>query len=316
MSKVTIIIPSYNHQNFLLQRLQSIANQTYKDWEAIIIDDKSTDKSVDILNEFIASNPNFNLKKIIVNDINSGSGYKSWQKGIELAHSEYIWIAETDDYCEPTFLEETTRLLDENKNVALVFAATNYVDSQNKFLYDSSNRTKEINVTDNEFQVFESKVFLNKLPLNPLITNGSSVLFRKPAIAIASAIFTNKQISDLFLWTHLLKDKEFIFLNKKLNFFRRHEASTTTINNRENRENLYNEYVVYLNYFQSPSKTIRSVIYDYILNFVFTKQNIKGCFYLAPLKKIVSLNRIKLYSILFKTYVQVLISKINMKLHA
>lgn len=316
MSKVTIIIPSYNHQDFLLQRLQSIQNQTYKDWEAIIIDDKSTDNSVNILNEFIASNPNFNVKKIIVNEANSGSGYKSWQKGIELAHSEYIWIAETDDYCEATFLEETTHLLDENKNAALVFTATNYVDSQNKFLYDSSNRTKEINVQNDDFEIFKNEILLSKLPLNPLITNGSSVLFRKPAIVIPSEIFANRQMSDLFLWTHLLKNKEFIFLNKKLNFFRRHETSTTTITNQENRESLYNEYVAYINYFQSTSKTVRSVMYDYIRNFVFTKQNKKGCFYLEPLKKIVSLNKITFYSILLKTYTQVLISKIKMKLYA
>ncbi len=315
MAKVSIIIPSFNHSKFLVKRLETIANQSFKDWEAIIIDDKSTDASVQIIEKFLEDNPIFKIKYFIKNSENSGSGYYSWKKGIELAQTEYIWIAETDDYSDLTFLEEQFSVLEQNKSATLSFCTSNYVED-GKIIYNSTKRTKDLNVLDGESNVFNGKVLIDKMPFNTYITNGSAVVFRKPLKPIPETIFNNKQTSDLFLWTFLIQNSDFIFLNKKLNFFRRHETSTTTINNKENRENLYNEYVTYLNYFQSPSKTIRSVIYDYILNFVFAKQNKKGYFYLAPLKNILSLNRIKLYSILFKTYVQVLISKINMKLHA
>ncbi len=315
MAKVSIIIPNYNHSEFLTDRLQTIVNQTYKDWEAIIIDDKSTDASVQIIEKFLEENPIFKIKHFIKNTQNSRSGYYSWKKGIELAQTEYIWIAETDDYSDLTFLEEQISVLEQNKSATLSFCTSNYVENE-KIIYNSTKRTKDLNVLDGESNVFNEKVLIDKMPFNTYITNGSAVLFRKPLKPIPEIIFNNKQTSDLFLWTFLIQNSDFIFLNKKLNFFRRHETSTTTINNKENRENLYYEYVAYLNYFQSPIKTIRSVIYDYILNFVFAKENKKSYFYLAPLKKIASLNRIQLYSILFKMYVQVLISKINMKLHA
>ena len=53
MAKLSIILPSYNHSEFLQDRLESIKNQSYKDWEAIIIDDKSTDNSIEIIRKFI-----------------------------------------------------------------------------------------------------------------------------------------------------------------------------------------------------------------------------------------------------------------------
>ena len=89
MPNVSIIIPSYNHAIFLQDRLNSIVNQTYKDWETIIIDDKSTDNSVEIIEKFIKQNLNFKVKHFCVNETNSGSGYHSWKKGIELAETNY-----------------------------------------------------------------------------------------------------------------------------------------------------------------------------------------------------------------------------------
>ena len=90
-------MPCFNHAKFLQERLDTILNQTYTDWELIIIDDQSTDTSIAILSEFVKKNVS-RVKHFIINESNSGSGYFSWQKGIELAQTKYIWIAETDDF--------------------------------------------------------------------------------------------------------------------------------------------------------------------------------------------------------------------------
>ena len=145
MSKVSIILPSYNHKKFLKQRLDSIVNQSFTDWELIIIDDCSTDGSIEVLTDFVKLYKD-KVKHFILNESNSGSGYTSWKKGIELANTEYVWIAETDDYSEVIFLEETIKILEQNKECALVFCNSNYVDEQNIFLYDSSSRTKHLKV--------------------------------------------------------------------------------------------------------------------------------------------------------------------------
>lgn len=269
MTQVSIIVPSYNHGQFLMDRLTTIANQTYKDWEAIIIDDKSTDNSVEIITKFIEDNPGFKVKYFIVNEINSGSGYNSWRKGLELVETEYVWIAETDDYSDPSFLEESVKVLDENKNCALVFCATNYVEN-GQIIYTSANRTNDLNVDENNYKIIKSDVFLNRMPFNPYIINGSSVVFRKPNIKIPQDIFKHRQSSDLFFWTFLLQNSAFGFLNQKLNYFRRHENSTTTkISNSKQSVLTYKEFAFYLKYFNyshQNKKFIEHYFNHYIWN--------------------------------------------------
>ena len=97
---VSIIVPNYNHARFLPERLNSIFNQTFQDYEVILLDDASTDNSVEILNRY-AANPK--VSHFIVNQENSGSPFKQWKRGIDLARGEFVWIAESDDYSNTTF---------------------------------------------------------------------------------------------------------------------------------------------------------------------------------------------------------------------
>lgn len=267
MSKVSIILPSYNHSQFLLERLESILLQTYKNWEAIIIDDKSTDKSVEVITKFLKENPDFKVKYFIKNETNSGSGYNSWQKGIELAESEYIWIAETDDYSDPSFLYELVSVLDANKNCSLAFCTSNYVEN-GKIVYNSIKRTEDLHVKQNYFKIVDNKVFLNRMPFNAYITNGSAVVFRKPQTEIPYTIFNNRLCSDLFLWTYLVQISSFAFLNKELNYFRRHEGSTSSYLQKHKQESIYHEKAKYLNYFAQTEK-YNQFIDHYIKHYIW-----------------------------------------------
>ena len=112
MPQVSVIIPNYNYEKYLEQRLISIINQTYRDFEIIFLDDSSNDKSV-LLAKSILANTNIPFE-IHINEKNSGSPFEQWNKGLQIAKSEYIWIAEADDFCEYHFLEQlstTGRLL-------------------------------------------------------------------------------------------------------------------------------------------------------------------------------------------------------------
>lgn len=271
MPRVSIIIPSYNHAKFLEQRLQTILNQTYTNWEAIIIDDKSSDNSAEIIEQFIIQHPNFKVKTFIKNEQNSGSGYKSWQKGLELADSEYVWIAETDDYSDVNFLSELVFCLESHKEAALAFCGSNYVNENERFLYDSSNRTKDLNVAEGDFKLFSAHYYTNKTPFSTYITNGSSVLFRRPKSKIPPEVFNSLQMSDIFLWTYLLQNKSFVFLNKRLNFFRRHEDSTTTRLSTTKKMNLYKEKIKYLEFFKIKNKN-KALINHYFNHYVWNNK--------------------------------------------
>ena len=92
MAKVSVVIPNYNHARFLPKRVDSVLRQTFQDFDLILLDDCSTDDSRSILSKY-ADDPRV---KIEFNEVNSGSSFKQWNKGVGLARGEYVWIAESD----------------------------------------------------------------------------------------------------------------------------------------------------------------------------------------------------------------------------
>lgn len=117
---VSVIIPNYNHARYLDRRLQTVLNQTYPDFEVWILDDHSTDNSLEVIAKY-KDNPH--VAGIVVNKENSGSPFKQWDKGISLATGDIIWIAESDDYCELNLLEELVKALLEKPDVVVAYSS-------------------------------------------------------------------------------------------------------------------------------------------------------------------------------------------------
>ena len=115
---VSVIIPNYNHARYLDERIQSVLNQTYQNFEVIILDDKSKDNSVEVINKY-RDNPH--VSHVIINEENSGSTFKQWHKGFELAKGELIWIAESDDKCKKEFLETLLRFFEQEPQCVLAY---------------------------------------------------------------------------------------------------------------------------------------------------------------------------------------------------
>ena len=129
MPKVSVIVPNYNYGRFLPQRLESILSQTFQNMEIILLDDCSTDNSQAVLSQY-ATHPL--VSRIVFNEKNSGSPFAQWRKGIDLAQGEYVWIAESDDYCEPTLLATLVRALDQYPTASIAFAGAVLVDENGK----------------------------------------------------------------------------------------------------------------------------------------------------------------------------------------
>ncbi len=105
-------------QKFLKQRLDSVLGQTFKDFDVLILDDASTDSSLNVIREYSADA----RVRVIQNETNSGSPFKQWNRGIDETSGEYIWIAESDDFAENTFLEKLVRVLDDDPRVGIVYS--------------------------------------------------------------------------------------------------------------------------------------------------------------------------------------------------
>ena len=92
---ISVIIPNYNHARYLPQQIESVLNQTFQDIEVILMDDCSPDDSRSIIAAYAASDTRI---RVVLNEHNSGSTFKQWNKSIAQARGTYVWLAESDDY--------------------------------------------------------------------------------------------------------------------------------------------------------------------------------------------------------------------------
>jgi len=220
---VSIIIPNYNHELFLKKRLESVYAQSYPHFEIILLDDASTDNSIEILNAY-KSHPK--TAHLIVNTQNSGSPFKQWQKGIEVAKGELIWIAESDDYADPNFLEQVAQPLLTNKEIGLAYCQSIVVDENNQELYINTKWTDDLdknrwltNYTNNGLHECKNYLF-HKCT----IPNASAVIFRKN-LATAFPV-TFKMAGDWWFWMNILPNTNIAYTKDNLNYFRTHAHTT------------------------------------------------------------------------------------------
>jgi glycosyltransferase involved in cell wall biosynthesis len=224
---VSVIVPSYNHENYLKQRLESIFSQTYVNFEVILLDDCSTDGSQGILLEY-AKNPK--VSHCVFNAINSGNTFIQWNKGIELAKGDYIWIAESDDFCELNFLEAVSKPLIENKQVALSYSQSNRVDADGQITGSWKTHTDSIDASlfSDNF-VLEGNLFIEKyLIYKNVIPNASAVIIRKQVLRNLGAINTDHELrycGDWLLYFKIALNQKLAFCSKDLNNFRYHSKS-------------------------------------------------------------------------------------------
>ena len=117
MPRVSILIPSYNHARFLDACLKGIQNQTFEDWEIILVDDGSKDDSVEMAREFATREPRL---KVFVNEQNLGT-YGTEQRALEMSSSEFVAILNSDDLWAPNKLELQVKALDAQPDVPLAY---------------------------------------------------------------------------------------------------------------------------------------------------------------------------------------------------
>lgn len=129
MDLVSIITPCYNSEQFIAETYQSIYNQTYKNWEWIIVDDCSKDKSVELIKSF-----EDDRIKLFVQDNNSGAA-AARNKALYIAKGKYITFIDSDDLWLPKFLEITINYL-QNNNENLVYTSYRRVDEELNFALD------------------------------------------------------------------------------------------------------------------------------------------------------------------------------------
>jgi glycosyltransferase involved in cell wall biosynthesis len=225
MPKVSVIVPNYNHAQFLRQRIDSILAQTFQDYELILLDDSSKDASRDIIHQYQNKFPHI---RVFINEKNSGSPFKQWDLGVKQSKGGYIWIAESDDYADNDFLSEMVPLLDKNDNAGLAYCDAMIIDDRDKPIASISDRFfPDDHRRKNDYINGGKDEIADYLSIKNTINNTSGVLFRKCSYIDAGfADHAMRYCGDWFLYLRILLLSDVAYSSKRLNYFRHHEGSS------------------------------------------------------------------------------------------
>ena len=186
--KVVIILPNFNSFQFVAETVNSIINQTYKNWNLIIVDDSSDFKTVKILKKF-KSNKKI---KIIFLKKNHGAGYCRNQ-ALKLSKSYYVAFIDSDDTWDKSKLTKQINFMERNK---ISFSYTNY-----KAFYQSKNKIKKIKI--------KKKINFNYFINNTSIATSTMIVERKK---IKNIKFSDTKIcEDYFFKCQLLKKIKYAY---------------------------------------------------------------------------------------------------------
>lgn len=257
---VSVIIPNYCHAKYLDQRIQSVLNQTYRNFEVVILDDASPDDGASrAVIEKYSDNPH--VVHIEYNEVNSGSTFKQWRKGFELAKGKLIWIAESDDYCELNFLDELIPMWMKYPDALIVQSASCHVNECGCEL------NNEIVYTGKE--IYEDGLDCIKNHLicsNFYIPNASAVLFKKEiALNIPQDYVDYKASGDRLFWIYLAERGHVVKVDKPLNYFRQHNNKVSSVKEQDGtqcRENyMINKYLYEKGYVRGKYRLIENMFY-------------------------------------------------------
>lgn len=208
---VTILLPAYNCQNYIQQTIDSILNQTYPNFELLIINDGSTDNTSKIINNYTD-----NRIKHIINEKNKGLIY-TLNKGISIAKGKYIARIDADDICLPTRIEKQVNWLNNNNNTVIVATTVSFINEHNQ--PSGTWSLDEKTITSKQIQ---------KAMLWECCIAHPSVMMRTEVIKNYKYNHKQKHTEDYDLWLQILADKKIIEkINEPLLLYRIHTQSVT-----------------------------------------------------------------------------------------
>jgi glycosyltransferase involved in cell wall biosynthesis len=217
--KVSVIVPNHNHAPYLAERLDSILNQTYNDLELLILDDASTDNSLQVLAGYY-SKPRV---RIVVNTANLGAAIPQWNRGIYLSKGEYVWIAKADDSADPHFLETLIPFLDENENLGLAYCQSRLMNKAGVEVGHSANWTDDLDparwradfINNGKDEIRNYLIHKNTIP------NASAVITRRSVLNKVLPVDTSfTTCGDWLHWGKVLLHTDLAYIAEPLNYWR------------------------------------------------------------------------------------------------
>jgi len=229
--RLSVVVPNYNHARFLERRLRSIIHQSQKPDEIIFLDDASSDDSIAIARDILGKS---SIKfTILENEINSGSVFKQWLKGIEHATGDLIWIAESDDSAGLDFLANILPQFD-REDVLLAYGEISYInpdDTPHPGLDHYYDEVEGLNGLSwkHSHVVSAYRALTGAFAVKNIIPNVSGAVFRKPHLSgeeierLTSYTFAG----DWYFYPLVARGGAIAFCKEAKSYFRLNRSSTS-----------------------------------------------------------------------------------------
>lgn len=219
---VSVIIPNYNHAPYLKERIDSVLTQEFQDFEVIILDDKSPDNSLEVINQY-QGHPK--VSHIIANEQNTGNTFIQWERGISLAKGKYIWIAESDDVAEPQLLASLVEQLELHPDASVAFCHSRLIDGEGCLLSEQNAKNP---AQPGQVTIDDSHTFLRHLLIFNYIYNASMVVFRRDVYDKVNPDYRQfRYCGDWHFWGSICAAGRVIEVHDMLSRFRQHQRKVT-----------------------------------------------------------------------------------------
>jgi len=202
MPEISVIIPVYNAEDTIVETINSVLNQTFEDFELIIINDGSTDRTLDVIKIFKDN-------RISVHTFPNSGPSAARNRGIEIAKGEYISFIDADDLWLENKLENQIDVLKKNPEYEVVYSWTVYIDENGNYLHP-------LRPVKFEGDVYE------KMLLNNFIGSGSNILLSKSSLESLGHFDIDLNYGEEWdLYIRLSKTYKFILVKDFHVFYRR-----------------------------------------------------------------------------------------------
>lgn len=261
MALVSICVPTYNSSKYIEECLDSITNQSFKDFEIIISDNASTDNTIEII-----KSKNINNIKIYENNFNIGMA-KNFNRVCSFASGKYIKLLPSDDVLHRHNLKQSLEAFENYKNISLVMTSKNLIDEKGEKIITN-------------FSKFKTGLYEGKYVIKKILKSGRNPL-GEPAFALFRKIdFENSGgfnedfdfLLDIDLWIRLLNLGDLFYIEKCLGSFRIHLQSKSL------ERNIYKSYLQWIKV-NSTNLSINFILKSYIYFKIYFYNFLKYLFY-------------------------------------
>jgi glycosyltransferase involved in cell wall biosynthesis len=249
---VTIAIPNYNYSRYVCEALESVSLQNYLDIEILVLDDKSTDNSVEIVNSWISHYKGSIKVRLLCNSQNGGLT-KACNVLLNNATGKYIQFLDADDRILPGKIARQVQLLEENSNAALVYSDTELMNEDGVVF--GQGYLKRIDYDPNCMPTGNVHAALFSFNFVPL----PSVLVRRQLLLEEGGFDESLGVQDYYMWLKLSAKHEFIFDSMMSARYRVHSSSMSN-SHLTNPNSVHSVLEIKYRYFKTDNHRIREVI--------------------------------------------------------